>query len=203
MTKTAVIADIRARYEGCKGQFDRITNNAWRLHADIGILLAMCEYPPAEPRGAAESKPLISLRPAGEELLRWMPDGSVFCKWPDGRFVEVVEKSSAEPSGELEGDASRVVVIEGEMPDLADFTGEPNHPCAHKGCTALISSRVKYCKDHEPTSALQARFTCEGKYCHRSFVIKYQPGAKIMGASCVCGHYTEFKEPALRTTGDV
>lgn len=170
MTKTAVIADIRARYEGCKGQFDRITNNAWRLHADIGALLAMVEGRAREPPHCPTCGCGLPAEPKAKHAptcATWSALGGLPCTC-----------------------------------GLAERTDEPrdNHPCAHKGCTALISSRVKYCEDHEPTSALQARFTCEGKYCHRSFVIKYQPGAKIMGASCVCGHYTEFKEPALRTS---
>lgn len=52
----------------------------------------------------------------------------------------------------------------------------------------------------KPIGSLKIKFECGGKGCFRQFIIEYQPGAKILGGTCICGHYTPFKEPALRTT---
>lgn len=42
------------------------------------------------------NEPII-IAPAVAEYLRYTADGRVFCRWPDGRFVEVIEKPAAEP----------------------------------------------------------------------------------------------------------
>lgn len=51
----------------------------------------------------------------------------------------------------------------------------------------------------EVVEPVKFRFACEGPDCGRSFGITWDPRVKIMGATCVCGHYTPFRD-AVRTS---
>lgn len=96
---------------------------------------------------------------------------------------------------EIYKDALELIVRSSEWKGASDVTREDwMHWAGRTAREALKRGSV------EPSDSLKMKFECEGKGCFRQFVIEYQPGAKILGGTCICGHYTPFKEPTLRTT---